>query len=77
MLRLYFFLLANKEGQKSLAKQTKTHYSDGGVGHSNGVLGSAIVGDLSDVAVVAVGVVVDMLGPAVGEVDGVGALGIS
>ena len=52
-------------------------HSDGGVGHSNGVLGSAIVGDLSHVAVVAVGVVVDMLGPAVGEVDGVGALGIS
>ena len=28
MLRLYFFLLANKEGQKSLAKQTKTHYME-------------------------------------------------
>ena len=52
-------------------------HRDGGVGHSNGVLGSAIVGDLSDVAVVAVGVVVGMLGPAVGEVDGVRALGIS
>ena len=52
-------------------------HSNGGVGHSNGVLGSAIVGDLSHVAVVAVGVVVDMLGPAVGEVDGVRALGIS
>ena len=49
-------------------------HSDGGVGHSNGVLGSAIVGDLSDVSSVVIGVVVDVLDPAVGEGDRVRAL---
>jgi hypothetical protein len=41
------------------------------------VLGLAVIGDISDVAVVAIHVVVDMLGPAVGESHGVGALGIA
>jgi len=46
---------------------------------SNGLrVGSlAIIGDLSDVTAVGVGVVVDVLGPAVGEVDRVGALGVT
>ena len=41
------------------------------------VLGLAVIGDISDVAVVAIHVVVDVLGPAVGESHGVGALGIA
>ena len=46
---------------------------------SNGLrVGSgAIVGDLSDVAVDGVGVVVDVLDPAVGKSNGVGALGVT
>ena len=43
----------------------------------DGVLGLAVIGDISDVAVVAIHVVVDVLGPAVGESHGVGALGIA
>merc|ERR1711881_467731 len=49
----------------------------GSVSRSIGILSSAVIGDLSDVSIVGIRVVVDMLGAAVREVDIVRTLGIA
>ena len=45
-----------------------------GVGGGGRVLGLSVIGDLGDIAVVVVDVVVDVLDPAVGKSNGVGTL---
>merc|ERR1712133_70145 len=49
----------------------------GSISRSIGILSSAVIGDLSDVSIVGIRVVVDMLGAAVREVDIVRTLGIA
>ena len=49
-----------------------------GVGHNSlGILGLAVIGHIGDIAIVAVGVVVDMLDPAIGKSDRVGSLSVA
>ena len=45
--------------------------------HSLGILGLAVIGHIGDIAIVAVGVVVDMLDPAIGKSDRVGSLSVA
>merc|ERR1712243_369556 len=49
----------------------------GSISRSIGIYSSAVIGDLSDVSIVGIRVVVDMLGAAVREVDIVRTLGIA
>merc|ERR1711881_156424 len=49
----------------------------GSISRSIGILSSAVIGDLSDVSIVGIRVVVDMLGAAVRKVDIVRTLGIA
>merc|ERR1719309_1502911 len=52
-------------------------HNRGSISRSIGILSSAVIGDLSDVSIVGIRVVVDMLGAAVREVDIVRTLGIA
>merc|ERR1740131_534964 len=66
---------------KSNSMSNRVSKSNSGVGNSYGgsyrVLGNTLIGNISNIAINIVGVVVDSLGPSVRESNGVGALFVS
>merc|ERR1711881_557296 len=64
-------------GNRSSVNNRGGVHNWGSISRSIGILSSAVIGDLSDVSIVGIRVVVDMLGAAVREVDTVRTLGIA
>ena len=48
-----------------------------GNGGSSGIMGLSLIGHISDIAIIVIGVVLDMLDPAIGKSDRVGSLSVA